>query len=597
MRKTLTAIAVATILASFIAGCGGKTVKKKAGQGAQTARSDVPAEGDDHYKPVVGRHGGRIVLSSLGEPKSFNPITSGEMSTTLFTNQIFLGLTTANAWTFEVEPLLATEWKRDESGLVWTVKLREDVTWSDGEPFGADDVLFTYETIYDKRWICSTRDIITGPNGEQWKLAKLDDHTIRFTLPDRNAIFPLLLATEIVPKHKFKPLVDAGNFNEALGPDTDPVDIVGTGPFLLAEYEPGAKIVMKRNPRYYRVDVEGNRLPYLSELIFIITKNMDVTALKFRQKEIDLFRLRGEDYPIFKPLQGEGEFSIIRTGPADGSSFVFFNQNLGSNPETGKPFVEPHKLKWFADARFRQAVSHAVDRKYIVRGILNGLGYPQYGPFSLEGGHFFGNNGAPRFEYDLDKARALLAEMGLTDRNGDGVIEDSDGNNVEFNLTTNSGNTVREKIAETIRKDLEKLGMRVNYRPMNFNILVSKLDSTYDWEACVMSLTGGPEPHWGANVWRSSGRMHMWFPGQKTPATEWEAEIDKLFAAGIRELDRDKRREIYFRWQQIVGEQQPFVYTVTTEGLWAIRNRFGNAFPPRFGMFWHNIDEYFVKTD
>ncbi len=597
MRKTLTAIAVATILASFIAGCGGKTVKKKAGQGPGAAKLDIPAEGDAHYKPVVGRYGGRIILPSLGEPKSFNPITSGETSTTMFTNRIFLGLTQVNPWTFEPEPQLATEWTRDLSGLVWTVRLREGVTWSDGEPFDADDVLFTFKTIYDKRWICSTRDIVTGPNGEQWKLDKLDDHTVRFTLPDRNAVFPLLLATSIVPEHTFKPLVDAGNFNEALGPDTDPDDIVGTGAFLLAEYEPGSKIVMKRNPRFYRTDIEGNRLPYLDEIVYIITKNLDVTALKFRQKEIDLTGLRGEDYPIFKPLQGEDDFTIIRTGPANGSSFIFFNQNTGSNPETGKPFVEPHKLKWFRDTRFRQAVSHAVDRKYIVRGILNGLGYPQYGPFSLEGGAFFGNNDAPRFEYNLDKARVLLAEMGLIDRNGDGVIEDSDGNNVEFNLTTNSGNSVREKIAETIRKDLVKLGMRVNYRPMNFNILISKLDSTNDWEACVMSLTGGPEPHWGANVWRSSGRMHMWFPGQKTPSTEWEAEIDKLFAEGVRELDRDKRREIYFRWQEIVGEQQPFIYTVTPERLTAIRNRFGNVFPPRFGGFTQKVEEFFIKAD
>ena len=185
--------------------------------------------------------------------------------------------------------------------------------------------------------------------------------------------------------------------------------------------------------------------------------------------------------------------------------------------------------------------------------------------------------------------------MGLEDRDGDGVLEDPDGHKVEFSLTTNSGNDVRDKIASAIRKDLEQLGMKVNYRPMDFNTLVAKLDSTFDWEACVMGLTGGPEPAWGANVWRSSGRMHMWFPNQKEPSTPWEAQIDKLFADGIRELDPRKCRAIYFQWQDIVAQEQPFIFTAAPERLTALRNQYGNIFPSPLGGVLHNIQEVYVK--
>lgn len=591
MRKALLVLIASGLAGALAAGCSGKKPTTRAAGGPPAARTAVAQE---DYQPVPGTYGGQIVLATISEPKSFNPITAGETSTTEYTNHIFLGLTTTNSWTYEVEPELAVSWTPDETGLVWTVKLREGVQWSDGAPFTADDVLFTYETIYDERWTCSTRDIITGPEGEKWRLDKVDDHTVTFTLFEKNAIFPLLLATEIIPRHKFKPLVDGGKFNEALGTDTNPDDLVGTGPFLLGRYETGSKVVMRRNPRYYKTDAAGQRLPYLDQIVYLIVPSLDVQTLKFRQKEIDFSGLRGEDFPIFNPLQVQDNFSIYKLGPAQGSTFLMFNQNLGTHPETGKPYVAPHLVKWFRDVRFRRAVSHAIDRTFIVNSIMNGLGYPQYGPMNHLSGYFFCNPDAPRFDYDLQQARALLSEMGLIDRDKDGVLEDEDGNKVAFNLTTNSGNTIRERQAETIRKDLEQLGMRVNYRPMEFNALVSKLDYTFDWEACIMGLTGGPEPHWGANVWRSSGRMHMWYPRQETPSTEWEAEIDRLFAQGIRELDPAKRRAIYFQWQDIVGREQPFIYTAAQERLGALRNTFGNVFPAPLGGVLHNLDEIFL---
>jgi peptide/nickel transport system substrate-binding protein len=546
------------------------------------------------YKPVIGKFGGRMVQSTLGPPKSFNPITAGETSTTEYTGFIFLGLTRTNAWDSRVEPELALSWTPDESGKVWTVKLRPNVTWSDGVPFTADDVVFTYDTIYDERWTCSMRDIITGPENEKWKVEKVDDLTVRFTLFDRNAIFPELIGEGIIPKHKFEPLVTKGKFNEELGTDVDPATLVGTGPFLLSKYETGSRVYMKRNPRYYKTDAQGRRLPYLDEIVTLIVPDQDVDILKFRQGETDVTGIRGADYPMMSSPQTGVDYTIYKLGPAMGELFLVFNQNTGKDKD-GKPYVEPHKLAWFRDKRFRQAVSHAINRQFIIESIMSGLGYPQYSPMIPESGFYFANPNVRQYEYDPEKAKALLREAGLEDRNGDGILEDAQGRQVSFNLTTNSENKVREKMSEAIRKDLETIGMRVNYRSMAFNTIITKLDYTFDWEACIMGLTGGPEPGWGGNVWKSSGRLHMWFPRQEKPSTPWEAEIDKLWAEGLAELNPEKRRAIYWRWQELVAEDQPFIYTALAERLTVLRDKFGNVFPAPIGGVLHNIEEVYLK--
>jgi peptide/nickel transport system substrate-binding protein len=425
----------------------------------------------------------------------------------------------------------------------------------------------------------------------------VDDLTVRFTLFERNAIFPLLIAENIITRHKFEDVVKAGKFDEALGTNSSPEDMPVTGPFMFGSYD-GSRVILKRNPNYYRRDAAGNGLPYLDEIVTMIVPDIDVQTLKFTSGETDIIEsVSGKDYPNLVRPRELSDFTIYRLGPNFGESFLVLNQNTGTNPKTGKPFVDPDKVAWFRDVRFRRAMSHLMDRPFMADGIYNGLAYPQYGPMSAHPNLPLAKTDLPSYKYDLDQARALLAEMGLKDRDGDGTLEDANGRPVEFNLTTNVENEPRAKVAATMAQDMQKVGIRVNFRAMSFNTLITKLDFTYDWEACVMSLTGSPEPAWGADVWKSSGRLHMWFPRQKKPSTPWEAEIDECFAKGLAELDPVKRKAIYGRWQEIVVEQQPFIYTVTQENLVALRNRFGNIFPAPLGGVLHNIEEIYVRND
>ncbi len=455
-------------------------------------------------------------------------------------------------------------------------------------------MVFTFEKlIYNESIPASARDIFTL-EGKQISVHKVDAHTVSFTLPVKFAPFLRSLGQEILPRHALEKIVDEGKFNNAWGVNTPPEKIVGTGPFMLEQYIPGQRVVLKRNPHYWRKDQESNPLPYMDKIMHIVVQNQDVELLKFQSKEIDYLGMRGSDYPILKPNERRGNFTVYNVGPAFGTNFITFNQNTGRDPETGKPYVVPHKLKWFTDLRFRRAVAHAIDKQSIINIVMNGLGFPQYSAMSPAAKLFYSAD-VVKYDYSPQKSRALLKEMGFKDTDGDGVLEDTAGNPLQFNLFTNSENTQRIKITGIIRKDLEEVGMKVNFTPLEFNNLVSKLSSNYQWDAMIIGLTGGIEPHFGKNVWYSSGHLHVWNPLQKKPATAWEKRIDEIFDQAAQELDTGKRKKLYDEWQLIVSQQLPLIYTVLPASLHAVRNKFGNLYPTAYGGAFHNIEEIFVK--
>lgn len=568
---------------------------------AQMRQIGVPAGKPEDYKPIVGRHGGRIVFTMLGEPKSFNPITAGETSTTQFTASMFQGLVETDPFTGETVPLLAEKWEVADDGLTWTFHLRKGVVFNDGTPFTARDVVFTWnDLIYDlsrpdlskpARWPCSMRDIATF-EGKQVKVELVDEHTVRFITPVKLAIAPSLLgAQEILSEAKYRPLVASGEFGGGLSANAKPEDLVGTGPFILGTYVRGERVVLKRNPRFWKQDAEGKALPYLDELVYLRVGDLNQMLLLFRRGETDSFAIpSGKELADLLPRRNEGNFTVYQLGPDFGTNFLAFNMNSEAG-RAGK--VDLHKVEWFRDRRFREAVSLAIDRNALIRNVLRNVGHSLPAPFTLAPGPFRQEGFAPR-QRDLAKAREMLRDMGLFDRNGDGIIEDAQGRKVAFTLNTNSGNNVREEFANFIGKDLRDLGMEVNVQFLEFNLLVDKMDVSYNWEAMVMGFTGGTEPHFGANFWFSNARLHLWWPEQKQPSFDWEKRIDEIFAAGIQELDATKRKALYREWIELVYNEQPVIYLTTGERLTALRNRFGNIFPAPIGGVLHNIEEIFV---
>lgn len=582
-KSTHLTILIAAIAVGFSIGCSGDTTQQSA-----------PIESSGGlFTPEIGTHGGSITISESSDPKSFNVMIAQETSSTDILKYSFEGLTVNHGVTTEVIPLLAESWSVADDKVTWTFHLRKNVQWFDGKPFTADDVDFTFNQLVFNPQITSSYKDGLMIEGKEISVEKIDDYTVRMVTPVPYAPFLSQIAVPIMPKHALESAVASGKFNETWGINTPPKDIVGTGPFKITEYLPAQKIVLQRNADYWRKDTAGNSLPYLDQISIVVVPNQEVELLKFQAGELDVVNVRGQDYPILKPKEREQNFTIINDGPAFGTSFVAFNQNPGKNGQ-GKDLVDKKKLGWFTDVQFRRAVAHALDKETIINNVMNGLGYPQIAAMSPAAVTFY-NPDVPTYEYDLVKARKILADAGYRDQDGDGVVEDAGGNTVEFDLITNAGNSTRENIGLIVQADLKKIGIKVNFAPIDFNALVTRLTKTYDWEGLLMGLTGGVEPEGGRNVWVTKGSLHFWNPQQESPATAWEAEIDSLFNVGVQELDAYRRKLIYDRFQHIVAEQLPVIYSALPAYVTAVRNTIGNARPTAYARGFHDMAEVYRK--
>ncbi len=555
----------------------------------------IPAEADTALcKP--GERGGRVILGALGDPKTFNPIVASETSSTDITSRMYVALVTRDNISQETMPSLAWKWEFSPDNLSITYYMRRGVLWSDGAPVTAYDMEFSYDAIYNPTVQNSLNDIMRV-NGEPFAYAAIDSFTFRVSVPEPFA--PLLMwsgGVPILPRHILEPELDAERFDAAYGVGTPPEHIVTCGPYLLEKYQPGVKTVLRRNPNYWRIDRAGNRLPYIDRLIFVSLRSQETMTLNFQTGNLDMLdTVRPSDVPILERDAAKHGYKVVNLGASMNQNMFWFNLNPGEGPD-GKPFVEPHKLKWFQDVRWRKAMAHAVDREGIIRTVFDGLAEPQHGP-TTPTNIVWHNPNTVQYDYNLEKASAYLDDMGLVNRNRDGIRVDAQGRPAEFTMITNTGNDLRELIGNILKDDLAKIGVRMIFSPIEFNTLVVKIDNEYSYESCLLGLGGGdPDPSSGTHIWLSSGRMHQWNPNQKTPATEWEARIDRLMNLQMTTLDRDKRKEYFDEIQYIVSDQAPYIYLVTPQVFVAVSEKIENLTPTILShrLLW-NIEEAWIK--
>ncbi len=539
--------------------------------------------------PEIGRSGGTFVVTSISDPRTFNFLVAQETSSTVPLGYMFEALVEVNRESTEVEASLAESWTVSRDGRTWLFKLRQGVQWFDGKPVTADDVVFTLDAAFTQGVQSSLPDILTIA-GKKIGYRKIDTYTVEFKTDEPFGPFLRSIGFAVLPKHKLEGALKTGaaEFNRSWGVNTNPRDLVGNGPFVMHSYVPGQRILFTRNTKYWRVDKNGNRLPYLTRLVVEIVPNQDAGRLKFLAKETDSYGARPREYAELRGQQQAGNFTIF-DGPATFSTeFLVFNQNPAG-------FREPaaaRKLAWFQNVKFRQAVSHAIDRDAIVRQVYAGRATAQFGPIS-PANKFFYNANTRKYPYDLARAEALLREAGFT-KGADGVLRDSAGTIVEFTMSTNSGNQDREAIGNLVRQDLTKLGMRVTFAPEAFNTLVGKLTGTFQWEAIIIGLTGGLEPHTSQNIWKTTGSLHMWWPRQERPQTDWEAEVDRLFDQAATTIDQNRRKQLYNRYQEIIAENSPLIYFTATLTQPAFRNTLANFSPSPLAFF--DIETIYYKA-
>lgn len=545
----------------------------------------------------VGKFGGTFVSSTIGEgPKTFNPFNSKDNISSQMSEIMYDGLVTTDPVTGDTIPKLAKSFT--VNGKEYIVKLRHGIKWSDGKPITADDVVFTWQNIIlDGFGNTSIRDSIVI-DGKLPTVEKIDNYTVKFVTPEPFAPFLRMLSSPIAPKHVFEPAVKKGKayFEGFLSTNTPPKDFVISGAFKLKEYVPAQRVVFERNPNYYVINKDGKKLPYLEKIVYLIVGDINNQVLKFEGGELDEISLQGANVARFKEMEKHGDFTVYNIGPDTGTMYIAMNMNNRKN-DKGKYYVDPKKQVWFQDKNFRQAVDYAIDRKNMVFNIANGLAEPLFTPETLNS--IFLNKSLKGYDRNIEKSKELLKKSGFSwDKAGH--LIDKFGNHVEFDLYTNAGNTEREAIGVMVKQDLEDLGMKVNFKPIEFNSLVNKLMATLDWDMVIMGFTGSPlEPNGGKNVWLSDGTLHIFNQRLEkdlnSPRYDFEKRLDYLYTQGALATKFEDRKKYYDEYQKIVYDEKPLIYIYSPIRIVALRNKFQNIYPTSLGGVTHNIEEIFIK--
>ncbi len=622
LRKKLSAIAIITgltVLSSCAPPKTTETQSKFAADGGQNIIQVQEKKREPHKtveidgveflqaRGTVGKFGGTFLDTQIGDgPKTFNGWASYDATSSTMADMLFAGLVITDAYTGEVIPYLAKSVELQDDQITYIVTLRKGLQWSDGTPLTSEDVVFTWnEIIKAGLGNPSMRDIVSI-NGQFPEVRALDELTIEFKTAVPFAPFKRNLAEVIAPAHILRPVIEKGGdkaFSAFWGTSDaarHPEKFISSGMWLLEKYETGQRVIFKRNPNFFMVDKEGQRLPYLDRYVISFVGDINNQQLRFEQGDSDTYGVTG-NYVAHVRMLKKPEFTMYNLGPAAGSMFMSFNLNTRKDPGTGKPYVDPVKSSWFTNQYFRKAVDWAINREDIVTNILKGVGAPLFTPESLAS-IFLNEKLAEGHPRNLDQAKEYLKKGGFS-WNDEGQLIDSEGHRVEFNLYTNSGNTERESVGVNIKEDLAELGMKVNFKPMDFNVLVGKLNHQGDWEAVVMGLTGGTlEPHNGFNVWKSDGALHMFNqrdvksgkPVDLSDRFPWEKELDEVFVKGVQSFEFNERKKIYDRYQEIAYEQLPFIYLYSPLRIIAVRDRVKNFDPTPLEAF-HNLEEIWIE--
>jgi len=544
----------------------------------------------------VGKRGGRIVFALRGEPKTLNPLIAADTRSREVIGVMQADLVHINRATQLTEPALAKSWKISPDGLHYTVVLRHGLKFSDGQPLDANDVLFTFRVYLDENVHAPQRDLLII-SGKPITVRKLDARTVVFELPKTYGVGERLFdGLTILPRHLLEKPYQEGKLGQIGTLATAANQWAGLGPFRLKEYIAGQRLVLERNPYYWKADVKGNRLPYADELVFLFVPNADAQVLKFQSGETDaIAQLSAENFSVLsRQLRG---YTMVDAGPGLEYNFLFFNlNNLGekASPELIR------KQKWFREVRFRQAVSAAVDREAIVRLVYQGRGTPLWG-LVAPGNHRWGNEKLAHPPRSLERARALLKEAGFSWGNGpdgESALLDSEGKPVEFSILTSSTNADRAKMATLIQDDLKQLGMRVQVVPLEFRSLLDRVTQTKEFDSCVMGIASfDADPNTDINIWLSSGGTHLWNPSQEHPATAWEAEIDRLIGEQMIARTFAQRKKLYDRAQEILSENQPMIFLASPDILAGAKNSLGNFRPAVLEPYvlW-NVEQLFLRN-
>jgi peptide/nickel transport system substrate-binding protein len=512
--------------------------------------------------------GGALAVSSASElrfclradPKTFNPLlVEDEPSETIryLTGGVLIRL---NRYTQELEGELAVKWKVSENGRRIDFELRPGLRFSDGTPFTCEDVVYTMRQLMDPA--------LHTPVGDSFRSAP---GPVESRCVGSSAVmvrFPAQVAALAMQFDQVAILSAHSAVKES----------AVLGPFAVGEYKPGAYVLLRRNPNYWKRDANGHPLPYLDSIRLEIQQNRELELLRFQRGELDIVNKLDPD--MYDRLSAQMPHAVLDAGPSLDWEVAFFNQVENA------PLPE-YKRRWFRSDDFRRAISQGIRRDDLVRIVYHGHARAAVGPVSTAN-HFWLNSALQPPSGSETEALVLLEHAGF--RRSGGTLLDRDGNKVEFSMITNAGNKLHERMLALIQQDLARLGIQLNVVTLDFPSLIERISRTFNYEAVLMAFTNVDlDPSGQMNIWVSSAANHQWNPNQKTPATSWEAEIDKLMVEQGGSQDRAKRKLYFDRVQQIAADQVPILFLVNPNALSAVSPNVKNVTPAvlRPQIYWN----------
>ena len=515
--------------------------------------------------------GGELIASLRSEPANYNRYFDASAAADVVALLTQARLVRVNRVTDALEPALAESWESSPDGRSQTLKLRKGVMFSDGAPFTSADVLFSFAVAYDAPGSQLAESIT--PAGQRLEVTALDETTVIVTFPTPFAPgIRLLDNLPILPRHKLEPAFREKTIQKAWTGSTPLSEIVGLGPFVLSEHVAGQRLVFTRNPHYWRKDQHQKPLPYLDRLTIEIIPDQNAEALRLESGATDLMSnadIRSDDYARFKRLADQGRLKLLDAGVGLDPNVLWFNLK----PQPSKD-VKP----WLRRTEFRQAVSFGVDRQAIANTVYLGAAVPVFGPITPRHGPWYSTD-IPGYAYDPAKARRLLAATGLTDRDGDGQLEDAAGAPVRFSVLVQKDATIRERTVALLQEQLRALGISLDVVGLDLGSIGKRwFGGDYDsiFHGFQASAT---DPAMNLDFWLSSGNSHFWNPGQTKPGTPWEARIDDLMRQQVQTQDQAERQRVFVEVQRVFGEHVPALYFVAPKVTIALSPRVVNPTP------------------
>jgi peptide/nickel transport system substrate-binding protein len=579
-RRAKSAQIGAVVALAAILGCG-LFVGSAESLPTHAAQASAQANEKEELLRVAGesgRRGGRIVIALKAEPKTLNPLIAADTPSREVISTMQGDLVHINRATQLTEPALAKSWKISADGLQYTLTLRKGLKFSDGHPMDMEDVLFTFRVYLDEAVHATQRDMLVI-DGKPVTVRKVDAQTVVFQLAKPYGVGERMFDSwSILPRHLLETPYKEGKLTQSGALGTPANQWAGMGAFRLKEYVAGQRLVLERNPYYWKTDEQGNRLPYLDEIVFLFVPSADAQVLRFQSGETDMIsRLGAENFSVLS--RQVRDYTMADAGPGLEYNFLFFNLN---ELREKAPADIVRKQSWFRSEKFRQAVTLAIDREAIVRLVYQGRGAVLWGPVTPGDARWA--NAAIRYPgRSLDKSRQLLTEAGFRLANGDNGeprLVDAEGKPVEFSIITSSSNADRAKMAALIQDDLKQLGIRVQVVPLELRSLIDRVTQTKEYDACVLGIASfDADPNPEMNVWLSSGGMHLWNPSQKHAATDWEAEIDRLMEQQLTATNTAERKKLYDRVQEILVEHHPMIFLASPDILVGAKKTIGNFHP------------------